>query len=32
MGPGPVNDSQREEEKDKVEDKEVPDTDLSENE
>ena len=32
MGPGPNNDSQREEEKDKVEDKEVPDKDLSESE
>ena len=32
MGPGPNNDSQRVEEKDKVEDKEVPDKDLSENE
>ena len=32
MGPGPDNGSQREEEKDKVEDKEVPDKDLSENE
>jgi len=30
MGPGPNNDSQREEEKDTVEDKEVPDKDLSE--
>ena len=32
MGPGPNNDSQREEEKDKVEDKEVSDKDLSESE
>ena len=32
MGPGPNNDSQREEEKDKVEDIEVPDKDLSESE
>ena len=32
MGPGPDNGSQREEEKDRVEDKEVPDKDLSENE
>ena len=32
MGPGPDDGSQREEEKDKVEDKEVPDEDLSENE
>ena len=32
MGPGPANSSQREEEKDKVEDNEVPDTDLSESE
>ena len=32
MGPGPNNGSQREEEKDTVEDKEVPDKDLSENE
>ena len=32
MGPGPDNVSQREEEKDKVEDKEVPDKDLSESE
>ena len=32
MGPGPNNDSQREEEKDRVEDKEVPDKDLSESE
>jgi len=32
MGPGPNNGSQREEEKDKVEDKEVPDKDLSESE
>jgi len=32
MGPGPANSSQREEEKDKVEDNEVPDKDLSENE
>jgi len=32
MGPGPDNGSQSEEEKDKVEDKEVPDKDLSESE
>ena len=32
MGPGPNNDSQKEEEKDKVQDKEVPDIDLSESE
>ena len=32
MGPGPNNVSQREEEKDKVEDKEVPDKNLSESE
>jgi len=32
MGPGPDNVSQREEEKDKVEDNEVPDKDLSESE
>ena len=32
MGPGPDNVSQREEEKDKVEDDEVPDKDLSESE
>ena len=32
MGPGPNNGSQREEEKDTVEDKEVPGKDLSENE
>ena len=32
MGPGPDNDSQSEEEKDTVEDKEVPDKDLSESE
>ena len=32
MGPGSVNSSQREEEKDKVEDNDIPDKDLSENE